>query len=76
MKTTDLSMNQVSVNELLDFARNESVVVTTSDGTSFIVSMADEFSTEVELLRQNHSFLTLLDAYPLDCCVLPFLTSM
>jgi hypothetical protein len=63
MKTIDLSMSQISINELLNLARNESVIVRATDGTSFVLSMADEFATEVELLRQNHSFLTLLDSY-------------
>jgi hypothetical protein len=38
-------------------------MVQADDGTSFVLSLADEFATEVELLRQNHAFLTLLDAY-------------
>jgi len=63
MKTIDLSKTQLSVDELLDSARNESVMVQAADGTSFVLSLADEFATEVELLRQNHAFLTLLDAY-------------
>ena len=63
MKTIDLSTTSMSLHELLDFARNESVVVKASDGTSFVLSMVDEFATEVELLRQHHTFLTLLDEY-------------
>jgi hypothetical protein len=35
--------------------------VTTQDGESFLVSPADDFDTEVQLLRRNHAFLTLLD---------------
>jgi hypothetical protein len=61
MKTIDLSKTQLSVEELLDSARHESVMVQAADGMSFVLSLADEFATEVELLRQNHAFLTLLD---------------
>ena len=44
-------------------ARNDALLVKTQDGDSFIVSLADEFTTEVELLRQNHAFLTMLDNF-------------
>lgn len=37
-----------------------------SDGTAFVLSMADEFTTEVELLRKNRPFLTLLDSFKRD----------
>src|SRR6266496_6532443 len=63
MKTIDLSQTQLSVDELLDSARHESVMVQAADGTSFVLSLADEFATEVELLRRNHAFLALLDSY-------------
>ena len=63
MKTIDLSTTQLSVDELLESARKESVMVKAADGTSFMLSVADEFAAEVEILRQNHAFLTLLDSY-------------
>ncbi len=66
MKTIDLSMMQISVNELLNSARDESVMVKASDGTSFVLSTANEFATEVELLRRNHTFLALLDSLKQD----------
>jgi hypothetical protein len=66
MKTIDLSKTQISVNELLNSARDESVIVKSSDGTSFVLTIANEFATEVELLRRNHTFLTLLDSLKLD----------
>ena len=51
------------VADLLGMAREESVLVTTESGESFVVSPADEFETEVELLRRNHSFLAMLDTW-------------
>ncbi|MGO8748924.1 MAG: hypothetical protein ACLQNE_23415 [Thermoguttaceae bacterium] len=66
MKTIDLAVNALSIDELLDYARQESVVVRSSDGETFVLSAADELSTEVELLRRNHQFLTLLDSYKQD----------
>ena len=44
-------------------ARRDSLLVKTDKGDSFLVSHADEFATEVELLRRNHAFLTMLDEF-------------
>lgn len=63
MKTIKLSSHRPSVAALLNIARHEVVLLTTENGESFIVSHADDFDTEVELLRQNHSFLTMLDKF-------------
>lgn len=63
MKTVDLSSAPVSAAELLDMARRDSLLVKTDQGDSFLVSHADEFATEVELLRRNHAFLTMLDEF-------------
>jgi len=66
MKTVKLSSHPLSVAELLRTAREDVVVVTTDDGDSFVISTADDFDTEVELLRQNHRFLTMLDEFKRD----------
>jgi hypothetical protein len=63
MKTIDLSVIHMSADELLDSARNESIIVRASDRTPFVLSLADDFVTEMELLRQNYAFLALLDTY-------------
>jgi len=46
--------------------KEEPVLVTTAEGESFLVSPADEFESEVQLLRRNHAFLTLLDGLKAD----------
>jgi len=61
MKTLNLTSRPPSVSDLLSMAREEPVLVTTENGESFLVSPADDFETEVQLLRRNHAFLTLLD---------------
>ena len=66
MKTVDLSKKPLSVDELLDSARHESVIVKSADGATFLLSGADELTTEVELLRRNHRFLELLDTWKQD----------
>ncbi len=61
MKTLNLTSHPTSVPDLLNMARKEPVLVTTEDGESFLVSPADDFESEVQLLRRNHAFLALLD---------------
>ena len=63
MKTINLSSHQPSVIELLRMARNDSLLVKTQDGDTFIISTVDEFDSEVELLRKNHSFFAMLDEF-------------
>ena len=71
MKTIDLSSTSVSVAELLDLARNDSLLVKTDRGDSFVVSPTDEFATEVELLRRNHTFMTMLDDFKEEKDLIP-----
>ncbi len=66
MRTVELSAQAPSTLELLRMAREDSVLVTTEDGESFLISSADEFDVEVQLLRKNHRFLTLLDQLKSD----------
>ena len=71
MKTIDLAKKILSVDELLNSARKESVILKSADGTCFVLSAADDLTTEVELLRRNHAFLTLLDAHKQDQKTIP-----
>jgi hypothetical protein len=52
-------------------AREDVVLVTTEEGDSFVVSTADDFDTEVQLLRQNHAFLSKLDELKQDAETIP-----
>jgi hypothetical protein len=66
MKTIDLATNPMSADDLLASAREGSVLVRSASGEAFVVSEADDFATEAELLRCNHRFLTLLDSWKAD----------
>ncbi len=44
-------------------AKQESLLVKTKDGESFVISSTDEFDSEIELLRKNHKFLSMLDNF-------------
>ena len=61
MKTVDLSVNLPSITDLLQVARQESVVLRSSEGEEFFWALIDDFTREVESLRQNKKFLEFLD---------------
>ena len=71
MNVVDLPAKPISAAELLDMARGEPLLVKTGKGDSFVVSPADELATEVELLRRNHTFLTMLDKFKEDTESIP-----
>jgi hypothetical protein len=62
----DLTASPLTLNELLDSARDESVVVRAADRRTYVLSAADDLSSEIESLRRNHQFLALLDALKED----------
>ncbi len=62
MKTVDLAAENPSLTGLLALARQESVLLKGTSGERFLLSLADDFAGEVELLSKNHRFLALLDA--------------
>jgi hypothetical protein len=63
MKTVDLTTQALSVTDRLNIARKEAVLVKAEDGDAFVISLADDFDAEVQLLRQNHAFLAMLDEF-------------
>jgi len=42
-------------------ARTESILICQDNGDKFLVALADDFETEVELLRRSDKFLVFLD---------------
>ena len=66
MKTIDLAKSNLSLDEALKSARAESLLLKCANGEQFVVSVADDFATEVELLRKNHAFLEFLDVCKQD----------
>jgi PHD/YefM family antitoxin component YafN of YafNO toxin-antitoxin module len=61
MKTVDLAKDSLSLAKLTELAQRDPVLVRRKDGNRFLMTHADEFETEVELLRRNHEFLAFLD---------------
>ena len=60
MRTLDLRQQQVTVAELLQFARTESVRIVDEEGAEFILEAADAFEREVAELGQSEPFMEFL----------------
>ncbi len=60
MRTLDLRQQQMTVVELLRFARSESVRIVDEEGAEFILEVADAFEREVAELGQSESFMAFL----------------
>ncbi len=63
MKTVTISTKKYSVQEIFSMAKKEALLIKTTGGDSYFVSLADDFESEVELLRNNHRFLSMLDKF-------------
>ena len=61
MKTLDLEKEKPNLDEVINLARNEPVLLLTSDGREFFVSEADDFEKEVDVLRASQAFQKFLD---------------
>jgi hypothetical protein len=61
VKTIDLTEAEPSLQEILREARAEPVFLKAATGERWLLSPADDFALEVELLRANHKFLAYLD---------------
>ena len=61
MKTVDLTVEQISLTDLMTLAQREPVLLLTADGQGFLLAEADDFEQEVEALRASQAFQRLLD---------------
>ncbi|MGH8056809.1 MAG: hypothetical protein ACREOH_06165 [Candidatus Entotheonellia bacterium] len=60
MRTLDLRQQQVTVAELLQCARTETVRIVDQEGEEFILEAADAFAREAAELGQSEPFMAFL----------------
>ena len=60
MKVIELKNGHPTVDELIGLAKDELVVLRNSDGAVFAFSPVDDFDVEVELLKNNLEFMSLM----------------
>jgi len=61
MRTIQVSEESPSLQDVLDIARDESVVLRLSDGEAFLLAEIDDFEQEVRGTGQNEELMRLLD---------------
>jgi hypothetical protein len=60
MKTLDLKKQQVTVDELLESAAGEAVLIRGRDGNEFVIEAVDAFDREVTELAGSAKFMAFL----------------
>lgn len=62
MKTVNLATTPSNLEDLLDLAGKEAVLLKTAEGREFILTeVDDDFDKEIESVRQNRELLDFLD---------------
>jgi len=61
MKTIELPSRLLTLQELLAIARDEPVILRTSEGEEYIIGAIEDFQREVELMRASPALMRLLD---------------
>ncbi len=63
MRTLELPrLHTTTIVQLLDWARQENVLIRDQDGEEFLVTATSDFNAEVSSLGQNDEFIAFLDA--------------
>ena len=60
MKVIELAEKEPTLDEVVDLAKDELVVLRRPDGSLFAVAPVDDFDVEVELLKNNPEFMAFL----------------
>jgi len=61
MKTLDLSSTTPTVNELLDLAGEDLIIIKAPGGREFVLAEVEDFEDEIARTRQNAELMALLD---------------
>jgi hypothetical protein len=60
VRTIELAQSNLTLIELIDLAKEDTLILRKPDGTEFVLSAVDDFSAEVEALSQNQEFMDFL----------------
>jgi hypothetical protein len=61
MKAIDLTTSRPTLQEILDLAGEENVVLRTPEGRQFVLAEIDDFADEIARVRQNAELMVLLE---------------
>jgi hypothetical protein len=60
VKLIELAEKEPTLDEVVDLAKDELVILRRPDGSLFAVAPVDDFDVEVELLKNNSEFMAFL----------------
>jgi glutamyl-tRNA reductase len=66
----DVPANAATINELLDQARHNDLVLRAADGTEFLLTK-DDFEEEIQRTRQNKELMAFLDECRKEAATIP-----
>jgi len=61
MRTVDLATELPSLEEILELAGEENIILRTPDGREFVLAELDDFDKEVKLVREHPDLMEFLD---------------
>jgi hypothetical protein len=61
MKEITVSSSQAEISGLLEYAREEDILLRTANGDEFLLTAVDDFAEEVARTRANKKLMALLD---------------
>jgi len=61
MKTIEVTKCSLTIEDLLEIAADQSVILHQAGNKRFVLAPIDEFALEVELLKNNKEFMAYLD---------------
>lgn len=61
MKTNELEAESPTLEDLLERADQESLLLRTTDGREFVLAEVDDLSVEIEQIRRNPDLVEFLD---------------
>ncbi|MGH7494687.1 MAG: hypothetical protein ACREOO_20135 [bacterium] len=62
MKVVELSTTTATLEQLLEWASRENVLIKGHNGDEFVLASVDDFEAEVETLSHSDDFIAFLDA--------------
>jgi hypothetical protein len=71
VKAIDLTKSSPTLNEVLELAGEENVVLRTQEGRQFVLAEIDDFAEEVARVAQNNDLMKLLDERSRETATIP-----
>jgi hypothetical protein len=71
MKAIDLTKSAPTLNQVLQLAGEENVVLRTPEGRQFVLAEIDDFADEVARVGQNNDLMKLLDERSRETTTVP-----